>query len=708
MHQVSEQQMQARVGTSVGAGKYRITELLGAGAMGAVFKARHIELDRDVAVKVLHSWVTSMPDAAARFRREAKAASRLHHRNSIQILDVGEDDGECFIVMEYLEGRQLFDVIADAGRLTPNRAIGLMSQILGALAAAHEVGVVHRDIKPENVVVTDALDDDGQPIERLKVLDFGIAKLLTREAGTREQALTKDGQVAGTPAYMAPEQATGVGTDERSDIYSCGVLLFLMLTGELPFDSETDMGLMLQHISAPVPNPRERNPRLSERLSGLLMASMAKDPAGRPQTAREFRRLLKASVGAKAATTDQHGAAVVVAHLGENVGFLAPRDTAAGGVVPVAAVGRVVTLPTSERPRRYLGALLALLGLISAALAYVLLSGDGNDGSDRPMSVKGGKGATENPGVASETAPPSDGVQADDRQLAAAGPDPALGRAELRKDSTGSGAFTAANFPDAGSTAGGLDAGIPTDTDADSAADAGVEEADSTLSKDSADDAQSDGLAGSDGSQDDTAAPAAVVFGARVPRPTPRKERKRRPSKAERAKVATGKVRPPPVRKVVVAPPPTTPVPTKIIPPSIKTSVPVPTVPATTSPKKPEVPAPKPPIPAPKMMSATVTVAGLSSSGSLSSGTVKRAVRSRTSRYAKCFSAAATQSGGGRKSTIKVALTIDEDGFARRVKLTGAGFGSLKSCLKGALNGVRSHKRPDTGVVRATFSLRFQ
>jgi tRNA A-37 threonylcarbamoyl transferase component Bud32 len=270
-------------------GKFRIEELVGQGGMGRVYRARHLTLDRPVVLKMLHRTFSSDPQISQRFQREARAASRLNHPNSIAVLDFGEaEDGTLFMAMEYLAGKDLARLVAEEFPLGEARVVRIGAQILSALSEAHAQGVVHRDLKPENVMVEPRR---AEP-DSVKVLDFGIAKITA--PGANEPKLTQAGLVCGTPEYMSPEQARGADIDLRSDLYSMGVILYQMATGELPFASDTPVGFLTKHLSeVPVP-ARQRNPQVevSAALDQVIAKALEKDPAKRFQSADEMRAAL--------------------------------------------------------------------------------------------------------------------------------------------------------------------------------------------------------------------------------------------------------------------------------------------------------------------------------------------------------------------------------------------------------------------------------
>ncbi len=283
------------------AGKFVVEDLLGSGAMGAVFRARQIALQKTVAIKVLHGEHAGDPQFTARFQREARAASRLNHPNSMQVLDYGaEPDGLLYIAMEYLDGRSLHAIVRDEWPLAATRIADLLMQTLAALAVAHDMGVVHRDLKPENVMVLTGRDDDGRPKDIVKVCDFGIAKITDprayRAAGEMdsEAPLTTAGFLVGTPEYMSPEQGRGERLDPRSDLYSVGVILFEMLTKRVPFDAQNALAIVLKHITEDPPIPSQLVPGVDPRLEAIALRALRKFREERHATARDMRAELRA------------------------------------------------------------------------------------------------------------------------------------------------------------------------------------------------------------------------------------------------------------------------------------------------------------------------------------------------------------------------------------------------------------------------------
>ncbi|MFT3771889.1 MAG: serine/threonine-protein kinase [Minicystis sp.] len=286
-------------------GRYRVGSLLGAGAMGRVYRAEHVELGRPCAVKVIRPpGADDGDDAEARFRLEALAAARLDHPNVLRVLDFGREpiDGLLYLVTEQLEGADLADTLAADGPLPAARLARLGRGICAALQHAHNRGVIHRDLKPENVLLVRGRGDDGEPIEEVKILDFGTALI------DGEDVDTPTGLVLGTPAYMSPEQAAGAALDPRTDLYALGVLLFELATGRLPFDRATPEALATAHAIADPPRPSSLVPTIDRDIESIILACLRKRPRDRPRDARAVRERLGA-VLARLEGTEQAPAA---------------------------------------------------------------------------------------------------------------------------------------------------------------------------------------------------------------------------------------------------------------------------------------------------------------------------------------------------------------------------------------------------------------
>jgi serine/threonine-protein kinase len=330
------------------ADRYALEELVGEGGMSRVYRARDTVLERQVAIKVLHEHFSRDPEYVERFRREARAIARLSHPNVVTVIDRGEVDGRQYIVFEHVEGETLKDVIARQGPLPVARALSVAHQIGRALAFAHELGVVHRDVKSENVLV----DREGTA----KVTDFGIARTVDLDDG-----LTETGTVLGTSGYIAPEQASGERVDERTDQYSLGIVLYELLTGEVPYTGPNAMAVAMRHLRDPVPSVRAGRPDVSPRVDAVVARALAKRPRDRFPSMEAMTAALEAAL---AQERKQRPSA-------------AEADT---GVIP-AAPSRL-RRPAAARPRprprwRVVAVLLLAAGALVAGLVAAQTGRDG-------------------------------------------------------------------------------------------------------------------------------------------------------------------------------------------------------------------------------------------------------------------------------------------------------------------------------------------
>jgi serine/threonine-protein kinase len=274
--------------------RYVLGELIGSGGVAQVYRGMHETLALPVAIKILTPAFARTPTTVERFLQEARASSKVRHENIVEITDFGETDrGRPFMVMEYLEGEDLAATLRHDGPLSWERARPMLLQILAALQAAHDGGVIHRDLKPENIFRITRMGND----DFLKVLDFGIAKVI-READDPLQSLTLDGRVIGTPAYMSPEQCLGLPVDARSDLYAVGILGYELLTGRIPFDSNEPVRLLFSHVHEEVPPMATAAPSVAvdRRVEAIMRRALQKNPKDRHASARELADALLADV----------------------------------------------------------------------------------------------------------------------------------------------------------------------------------------------------------------------------------------------------------------------------------------------------------------------------------------------------------------------------------------------------------------------------
>ncbi len=272
-------------------GQFRIIKLMGRGGMSAVYEAEQPSMNRKVAVKILQPRYKNRSDLVSRFFREARAMSQLTHPNTARVFVCGElEDGMCYFVMEYLEGKNLSQALGAEGPFEVTRAIRIITQVCGALSEAHNLGIVHRDIKPENIFLT----VQGGITDFPKVLDFGLAKVTEQQMRPGSMMLTQDGMVFGTPEFMSPEQARGEKLDARSDLYSLTIVLYELLTGKLPFDGQTPIEFIQAHLEqAPLPmRARITDRSFPKGLNTTLMKGLAKKRDDRYPDAQTFAQVL--------------------------------------------------------------------------------------------------------------------------------------------------------------------------------------------------------------------------------------------------------------------------------------------------------------------------------------------------------------------------------------------------------------------------------
>jgi serine/threonine-protein kinase len=375
-------------------GKYRITRKLGEGGMGAVYEGEQPlgTARRRVAIKTLHPHLSCDPTIEARFRREVGTIAELEHPNTIQVYDFGStEQAILYIVMEYLQGKSLADVLRAQGAMPPLRAQNIVLQTCGSLEEAHARGIVHRDLKPDNLVLIERAGIK----DFVKVLDFGIAKR-AREEDKNEQKLTQQGMVLGTPPYMSPEQFTGKPTDARSDIYSLGIMAYEMLTGQLPFKADTAWEWATQHMTQP-PIPIESvagGAQLPLAMRRAIVRSLAKSPDDRFQNIREFGEAFAGE--SSVATTSPpprpepqpKQRAEIARPLDVSAAFGDAGLARFGTQTPYTPAAGNVAFPTptamdqpsnGEKPRRGRAALLAAAAVIgtasSAAIAFAVRGG---------------------------------------------------------------------------------------------------------------------------------------------------------------------------------------------------------------------------------------------------------------------------------------------------------------------------------------------
>lgn len=351
------------------ADQFTILERIGAGGMGSVYKAEQPEMNRFVAVKILHAKYRQREDLVARFRREARAMSQLSHPNTARVFLFGQlDDGACYFVMEHLVGRNLAQVVRAEGPMALERATRIMAQACSALEEAHRSGIIHRDLKPENIFLT----QQGGIVDFPKVLDFGLAKVTEKQMRPGSLMLTREGMVFGTPEFMSPEQARGKTLDPRSDIYSLGVIIYELLTGKLPFDARNSIEFIQLHVNTPPIPLSMRVPGLTfpPAVDAVIARALAKNPEERWPTAQAFGEALEAAgrgVSPAPHTSQSAYPPSNVASPAHGVAYQAPVSVRPQPSAPSGPLG----ISMGAWLVLGVGALLAATGF--GALAYVLV-----------------------------------------------------------------------------------------------------------------------------------------------------------------------------------------------------------------------------------------------------------------------------------------------------------------------------------------------
>lgn len=348
-------------------GKYTLISKLGEGGMGSVYLAEQTSMGREVAIKVLRREFSQNRMAIKRFLREARAASKLAHPNTITVYDFGQStDGLLYLVMERLTGRPLGDILDSEGRMPVERTVHIMAQVCDSLSEAHAHGITHRDLKPENIFIEQKV---GNP-DFVKVLDFGIAKM----QGDDSTQATATGMICGTPSYMSPEQAMGRDIDGRSDIYALGILLYEMLTDEKPFEGDTPMEVMLKHINEPAPNILERTGMVVPRgIQQAVDRMLSKNATERPAHCQEVKRLVVEGLASEPTASIAADNDPIITHKrreesSEHAG--SQERTGLSPVVPPEAFAQVAPV-RRPRARVYVLGALALAALVLLVLWLV-------------------------------------------------------------------------------------------------------------------------------------------------------------------------------------------------------------------------------------------------------------------------------------------------------------------------------------------------
>ena len=363
------------------ADRYELVELLARGGMSEVFLAQDRRLSRPVAVKVLAAELSRDATFVDRFRHEAQAAANLNHPNIVSVYDWGQDGDTSYIVMEYIDGRSVRDLIKARGRLDDTQVAGIGGEIAAALSSAHAAGVIHRDVKPANVLIS----SQGQ----VKVTDFGIAL-----SGNSPNELTKAGSVMGTATYFSPEQAQGFDVDARSDLYSLGIVLYEMATGAPPFAGDNAVAVAYQQVQEPVPPPSTRNPAITPALEAIILTALAKDPNARYQTADEMRAdLLRFRRGEEVLGGPQTAQVV-------EMPTAAVASVAGAGAVAAGTTGSTPTAPRQAprgRSKGVVATVAILIGILILVIGGLLVARFSSKGGTPEIDVPSLIGIQEQP-----------------------------------------------------------------------------------------------------------------------------------------------------------------------------------------------------------------------------------------------------------------------------------------------------------------------
>ena len=366
------------IGTLIG-DRFRLEEKVGSGGMSSVYRAYDPTLERLVAIKMMHRDISSDPDQLERFRREARAVAQLNHPHVVTVIDAGEDDGAPYIVFEYVEGETLKERIRRLGRLPVSEAVAYAIEIGRALECAHIHKLVHRDVKPQNVLI----DRDG----RAKVTDFGIARSM------EAQGLTATGRVLGTTDYVSPEQALGHEVTEQSDVYSLGIVLFEMLTGEAPFNADTQVAVAMKHVREPLPDVQRLRPEMSATLASVVERATAKETQNRYATIADMVHDLEEVLAIEAARSGQATgeATTVLRSLTGDTADFAPQRL--------------------RHPRRVLLLTITLLALAAGTIAYFATRTEKGPGHTATPSAPGLSEVRLSKNAASDYDPEGDGEE---------------------------------------------------------------------------------------------------------------------------------------------------------------------------------------------------------------------------------------------------------------------------------------------------------